>query len=181
MYHDDPRIQVVSLPSDYEATVLLESYRKIGIDAKFITWNSDILRETGKQFDEWFYMQCGLPFDFRWSKFKAPRYRDVEDKLKAILNPRDKYIFVHDDPSRGFEITRDKIQSDLPIIKPVPGLTDNILGYYELISNAEEVHCIPSSFFTWIDSFIKDKPCYLHQYLRMDGSLCTTRNFKVLT
>ncbi len=180
MYSDNPDIEVIKVPSDDEAIQLFNGYQGTETDTLQITWNWAIGSETGIQFDEWFYKGYDIPFNYRWDKFKCPRFLDEEDALFNKYHPAEKYIFVHDDPSRGLTIDRDKIKSDLQIIKPDRSLTDNIFAYYKLIEQAQEVHCMNSCFALLTDSLFHGKPnCYAHKYSRND-SFSTFRNFKVI-
>lgn len=170
MYSDDPKITVIKVKGDPEAEILLEGYKAVGIPTMQVTWNWGVGKQTNIEFDEWFYVGYDLPFEYRWSKCRIPRFPELEDKLFTTLNPtNERYAFVHDDPSRSQYIDSSKINTNLRIIKPVPGLVDNIFAYYSLIEKAEEVHALNSCFALFTDSVFNKENCYVHMYARKDS------------
>jgi hypothetical protein len=106
----------------------------------------------GISFDEAFYKQIGLNFNKRWSDFYVERDNNRERDLVNKLRPADTYAFVHEDPTRNFIIDRTHIASNLNIVTPQDGLTDNIFDYLNIIQHATEIHCIDSCFKLMIDS-----------------------------
>jgi hypothetical protein len=96
------------------------------------------------------YIQAGINPKYMYSKFKVDR-----DKSKEFKIDKENYIFVHDDPERDRNITI--TDSDKYIYKPHSKLTDknqeffqcerpNIFEYLGVIENADEVHCMNSSY-----------------------------------
>ena len=104
--------------------------------------------ETGSTFDELFYQQVGLDFNKRWSEFYVERDVKKEKEFFNTLNLTEgEYIFVHDDHSRGFRISDDRIvNKNLKVFRPSKELTDNVFDYCYLIENAKEIHCMDSTF-----------------------------------
>jgi len=127
--------------------------------------NKEVIRVTNindssMDFDVNFYDSLNIPFDYRWSKFKINRDISKEKELFKHFNiEENNYCFLHDDVSRGLKIN---IDTDLKIIKPELGLTDNILDYCYIIENAKEVHCMDSSFKSLADSLNLDNKLYLY-------------------
>jgi hypothetical protein len=82
------------------------------------------------------------------------------------LNPNEeKYIFVHDDASRGFSIDMDRIKTDHKII--MNDKRFNVFDYITLLENAEEVHFMQSSFKELMCSYeMKKTILYQHNYVR---------------
>lgn len=117
-----------------------------------------------ENFDIQFYKQISLDPKDRYKLFKYDR--DIETELSIRKTFPEKYIFVHDDESRGFGI---KHNSEIPIVKPTKGLTGNIFNFLKTIEDAEEIHCIDSSFKCMIDSLpqiFEEKKLYFHKYAR---------------
>lgn len=117
-------------------------------------------------FDESFYKIAEVDFSIRFDEFFLKRDLELEKKILKKVNPEDeKYVFVHDDSSRGFEIDKNRIQSPHKKI-----YNDNSIPFFNclgLIENAEEVHVMQSSFKDLINSFKFNKPkFYLHEYVR---------------
>jgi hypothetical protein len=107
-----------------------------------------------KEFDDSFYLQNNLPFEYRWSKFFF--IRDIESE-KNIFNKygvtEGNYIFIHDDNSRGINIDESYIlNKSLKVVRPIKGLTDNIFDYCYLMENSKESHFVDSSFRLLFDS-----------------------------
>lgn len=91
--------------------------------------------------DELFYKQLNMPYQYRWDKsyFK----RDEEKEIEALnkVNPSgEPYIFVHDDPQRGFNLN---INSNYKIVKNDPSI--GLFHLFKILSEAEEVHLMESS------------------------------------
>lgn len=113
---------------------------------------------------EAFYYIANIPYQYRNSKFFLERDIIKEENLLKTLNPhKERFIFVHDDPTRGFVISEKKYRSDLKIIKNRPDF--NIFDLIYTLENAEEIHCMPSSILCLIDCLTetaKFKKLFLH-------------------
>jgi hypothetical protein len=95
------------------------------------------------------YIQAGINPKYMYSKFKV-----VRDKSREFTIKNENYIFVHDDPERDRVID---LQTDKFVYKPHSKITDNkqeffqcdrpnIFDYITVIENADEVHCMNSSY-----------------------------------
>lgn len=138
-----------------------------------ITLDRDII---SKSFDENFYLSKSIPFNYRWDNFKCERDYESEKKLyeKMDLNGVD-YVFVHDDSSRGYNIKNDYLKNK-KVIRPVIGFTNNIFDYLTIIENANEIHCMDSSFRMMIDSYPMDKNLFFHTYCRPNRDFAQSKN-----
>lgn len=125
-----------------------------------------------KIWDQEFFRQAGIPFEKRWSEWKAER--DLSRELKPT---RKEYALIHDDPKRGFVIDAKRLPSNLPIDLIEPGWTDNIFDWLTIIENATELHLIDSCFAILADSLpnLKCKRFVIHQYARPKGLMPTYR------
>lgn len=122
-----------------------------------------------KDFDDTFYLQHGVSFDKRWSSFKCDRDMESEKRLFDKFNVKEnEYVFIHDDQSREYEIDESYVvNKDLPIIRPIPGLTDNSFDYCYLMQNSKESHFIDSSFRLIFDSLqLRDTNLFYHLSLK---------------
>jgi hypothetical protein len=142
----------------------------------FIYGRNDVVRigfeylyNTRLNFDEAFYEQSEIPFDYRWSKFYVNRNIESEKSVFDKYNIKEnEYVFLHDDISRGYVIDRTKISTDLPIISPNKEITKNIFDYCYLLENANQIHCMDSSFKLIVDSIGDDTwemPKFYHTYI----------------
>ena len=91
---------------------------------------------------------------------------EKEKEVLNILNPTgEKYIFIHDDSSRGFSIDMSRIKTEYKVI--MNDKRFNVFDYITLIENAEEIHFMQSSFKELMCSYELKKPTlYQHNYVR---------------
>jgi hypothetical protein len=119
-------------------------------------------------FDRSFYNLVNLDFSKRWDDFYFERdiNREIEF-FKSFNIEEKKYIFLHDDKQRGYNINRKFINGDDIILSPNLNLTNNIFDYIYIFLNAKEIHCMDSSFRVLIDSLnINNTKLYFHTYVR---------------
>jgi hypothetical protein len=122
-----------------------------------------------KDFDDSFYIQHNLPFEKRWSSFKCDRDIESEKNIFDKFNVKEgEYVFIHDDKSRGYEIDESYIvNKELPIIRPIIGLTKNSFDYCYLMENSKESHFMDSSFRLIFDSLqLRNTDIFFHLNLK---------------
>jgi hypothetical protein len=120
-------------------------------------------------FDDTFYIQHNISFEKRWSSFRCDRNLKLEKKLFNKYNVKEgEYVFIHDDKSRGYEIDESYIiNKDLPIVRPILGLTKNSFDYCYLMQNSFESHFIDSSFRLIFDSLqLRNSNLFFHINLK---------------
>lgn len=163
MYRDLDKLQVIGVESDSQADHYITSNN---LDCLKIGFNdlSGVMPEL--PFDKAFYKLAGLDFSVRFDEFYFQRDLKKEKKVLNALNPTgEKYIFVHDDASRGFSIDMNKVTKDHKII--MNDKRFNVFDYITLIENAEEIHFMQSSFKELMCSYELKKPIlYQHNYVR---------------
>lgn len=117
-------------------------------------------------FDEAFYHLAGLDFKIRFNDFYIPRDDEREDEVCKTLNPNnEKYIFVLDDPDRGYIIDMNKISSGYKVIRNDYRFL--MFDYLKLLENAEEIHMMQTGFLDLVNSYKMNKPkIYRHTYVR---------------
>ena len=122
----------------------------------------------GVRFDQNFYDQAGINFDFRWSKFEVPRNYKRENEIFRLLGCHSgPYIFLHEDKNREFVINRKRIDSKLKIVEPVTGLSQfSLFDYRKVLEEASEIHLIESSFAAFAESIDLTQKLYAHRYAR---------------
>ena len=132
MYRDEENIHVIEVPNEDEYATIKEfvetnnikNFLKVGHD--FYPWNSE--KELNMGCAEIFYKLVNLDPERRFNDFYYEREESEEDRVLAKLNPENKeFVFVHDDPARGFEISDEKIKEmcgDVHIIRN--DITENI-------------------------------------------------------
>jgi len=117
-------------------------------------------------FDEAFYYLAGLDFSVRFDEFYFERDYEKENKVCKTLNPNnEKYIFVLDDPKRGYNIDMNKVSKEYKIIRN--DFRFGMFDFIKLLENAEEIHTMQTGFLDLINSYKMDKPkIFRHNYVR---------------
>lgn len=121
----------------------------------------ELFGTTNLKIDEIFYQMANVPIENKWSRFFVNRDIEREKSVYGELGLKegDRYIFLHDAETR--KITK-QIQ-DMKII--TPNIHFSLFDLLYTIENAEEIHCINSSFYCLIDSIgIKKDKMFLHKY-----------------
>lgn len=112
---------------------------------------------------ESFYHIANIPWETRNQYFFVERDNTEENRVLDKLNPKkEKFIFIHDDKDRGFEI---KVDTNLKIIRN--DITENMFFMIKLLEEAEEIHCMSSSMLCLIDC-ISSKTSFKKLFLHYD-------------
>ena len=168
MYRDNPNIHVIPLGDagarDHIRMFPGNKYMVVGHTPDFFKLIDD--PSNGKNFDELFFEQYDIPFEYKWSKFYLHRDMDREKEVfHDILGLKDdsQYIFLHESPDRP--ITRE-IPKDIQVIRP-----DNkevgIFDYLYTIHKSQQIHVMNSSFMNLIDCIeLRTQHLYYHEYSR---------------
>jgi hypothetical protein len=164
MYKDDENIKILPFLDDSSVNSFITTQ---GIENETIRIGFDKLYHYDVEtFDESFYRCVNLPFDYRFEKFKFERNTEKEQEILNLLNPTgEPYIYLHDDPSRGYPIDETRVRKDIKIIRNDKRfLMFDMLG---IIENAEEVHIMQTGMKDLINSYVFEKPkFFLHWYVR---------------
>lgn len=99
-----------------------------------------------KSWDTSFYRQVDIDFIERYRFFKLPK-----QKPKNLVKVPDlSYILVHNESSeQKYELS---IDTNLEVFYMNKEEGYHLLSYIDIITNAEEIHCVDSSIFHLIDS-----------------------------
>ena len=181
MFADDPRIHIITIPINTDEWAFVNHFMCVNkhitafIRSQNIIIDNLISMGLVSNFDEGFYSCCGIPFEYRWKKFKTNRNIDEEMRVSLKLNPNnEKYMFVHDEPSLGYNITKIENPNNLKIIKN--DTTESIFNMVGIMENASEIHCMESSIRCLIDHLPNiNCPLYLHK-IRDHGLVSTTKS-----
>lgn len=174
MFDDDTRIRIIPIPEgENEITFVNGVVYKYGI-VDFIRCGFGAIENLTSaglisNFDEAFYVGAGIPFEMKWSKFKLRRDRQEEQRVVNKLNPDGvQFMFVHDDPSRGFVINPHN-PNNLLVIKN--DISEDLFNMIGVLENASEIHCMESSISNLIE-FLSSVTCplYMHKSVRTDSN-----------
>ncbi|WP_143735791.1 hypothetical protein [Polynucleobacter asymbioticus] len=129
------------------ARFLNATYQTVGIH------NIDI-----KRFDESFYDEYKIPFEYRWSKSAVPAGPQSEDLYRKLNPENQQYILVCRTES-GNNTYPLKVEnpSSLKIIEIYPA-TSNIYDWTKLVEDAAEIHSIDTSFLHFVENVLHGKP-----------------------
>jgi len=168
MFKDLKNLKIIPIPNDEYVRSYLSFINKEDYELIEIGFGKRELRE--KYFDRDFYRIANVPFDYRWENFFVKRNYEAENKLFEALGLLQKeYVFIHDDPTRGFIIDKKYIANkNIKIVKPHK--TNNIFEWCQVLENAKEIHCIDSSFRLIADSLkLKTAELFFHySYINKD-------------
>jgi hypothetical protein len=166
MYRDLDNLEIFDFDREEDAIMFVESNTTVKnnlIKPGFEKLDSCLDRMT---FDEAFYHLAGLDFQIRFDEFYIERDMDRENEVCKTLNPDgEKYIFVLDDPDRGYNIDMEKVTNEYKIIRN--DYQFGMFDYIKLLENAEEIHMMQTGFLDLVNSYKMDKPkIYRHNYVR---------------
>ena len=169
MYRDDDHIKVLKVSKEDEYGDVdkiirenkAENFLKIGHE--YYPGRQAELSQN-KNCWEFFYEQIDMPYSVRYDYFYVERDSAEEQRVYDKLNPdNEPFIFVHDDPERGFTLEHKHfLNQDLRII--MNDVTENIFHFTKIIEEAEEIHCMESSFKTLIDFYAKQDNIFYHDF-----------------
>lgn len=149
MYRDQPNIRVVTIEDDNQISPafgahpsVLQTLRQSGHKLLLLGLHRGHV-QPGSGFADVLYDQAGVSRQSRYLNFHV--VRDVT--LETNFAVDGEYLFLHDDPCRGFNIS---LTTDMRIIRPGkadqrPG-SHNIFSFVTLMQNASEIRCIDSAF-----------------------------------
>lgn len=155
MFRDLKHIEVVGVKDDADAILLCDQKNclRLGYFNKELrSFNPDI-------FDQEFYKQARVDFNLRWDDFKV----DFSTNPSFVKNIK----FIHHDKDRNFEI-RPEYYSNYDISTYFPSNKTPFWDHFSYLMNADEIHCINSSFLILADSIREpmNQKLFLHHYAR---------------
>jgi hypothetical protein len=123
------------------------------------------------RFDQSFYAQAKVEFSNRWDSFLVDSLNERADQLRILLRLEDDpYVFIHEDPSRGFIIKRNLLPEGIRVISPLPPSSGyDIWDYGEVLRQADEIHVIESSFAAFVESLDIRSRKSAHRYSRPEA------------
>ena len=143
MYQDNLNIHIIPITEDKEASDICGECLRCGSAINGKKYNNYL-------WDEIFYLDADIPFEYSWIKFNLYRNKTVEQNTYDKLTNSRPYAFIHNAGSDGVDgINYTSIDSKLTLIKSDPSI--NLFAYQKILENAKEIHCINSSFIHLID------------------------------
>lgn len=171
LYQDHPNIRVIPMPQDWTSENVYVEEQKLSRILRINLVHSIIKNfDITPMWDIQLYSNYELSFGLRYSNFRLPKHIEGSDELYKELSGGVPYILVHrysnDFPNGApINIPAFRAANNLPdykIIEIRDGITDNMMHYVKLIENAQEIHCIPSSFHCLVDSIATKARLFFH-------------------
>lgn len=167
MYRDTDKIEVIQVSKEDEYgdvdKVLKETNAKyfVRIGHEYYPGKQAELSQD-KNCWEFFYEQVNIPYNVRYDYFHVERDEKEEQRVFDKLNPNNEpYIFIHEDAARGFTLNREHfLDKSLKTIEN--DVTENIFHFTKILEDAQEIHCMESSFKTLIDFYCKQDNLFYH-------------------
>jgi len=185
MYNDNPNIIVVKIDEkknedqqvfEYVKNNEFEHFLRVGFE------NYPFLKEHlyDKNCWEFFYDQVKIPYSAHVDYFYFERDNKQEQRVYEKLNPKNKpFIFVHDDESRGLKVDRKHFAD--PKLEIVDNdVTENIFYFTKILEEAEEIHCMESSFKSLIDLYAKTDKIFYHDFRNQPLGNYTNKKWNII-
>ncbi len=145
MYRDLKRLKIIPITNDENNEFKeVSSYIKSGDHIEKIGFDYFLKnKDKNKTIDILFYEQLNIDYSKRFELTYWKRDHEREEEFYNEIIKKDKYVFVHDDPSRNFEISDENIPKDFQIVRN--SYKYSIFDYSKIIENAKEIHVMESS------------------------------------
>lgn len=115
---------------------------------------------SSESFDQHFYRRAGLPWEYRYSKFKLP----PNNPQRTV--PRYAFALIHGQASDGARIDPDRIDSDRLQIHVECHLDSPLAAWVDTIAAASSIHCLDSAFIHLVESVPSTDNLFFHSYAR---------------
>ena len=171
MYRDEEKINVIEIPGDNEHLEVANYIQNKGVK-KFVSvghsnypWGQE--EKLGLGCAEIFYILVNMSYDIRFKNFYFEREAHEEQRVYEKLNPTNEdYVFVHDDPSRGFTITDEKVYElagkQIKIIRN--DMEENLFHFTKILENAKQIHCMESCFRSLVETTQVKGELFFHNF-----------------
>lgn len=158
LYGEQPNVDV--FPVDDEAADVADAAHRLNAEILRVGFG----RVDRARFDRSFYEQLGVPFEYRYSKFRLPsRIPHEEDVFHALAGGHERYGLVHREASRGvYALRLPPSMFVIEITRRAGAIFENLLSYRRLIERAAEIHCVNSSVIHLVDSIAPLAALYYH-------------------
>ena len=173
MFRDLPNVEIVEINTQRSKTLYpFVNFFSLG-RRRFHTIKKiyDVDFESGIPSEYQFYKIADVPFRQKWDSFYVERDYGAEKRLESLLKLPERYIFLHDD--NRYPVHTESLPSSIPVVRAIPGLTENAFDYRGIIERASEVHVIDSSFMFLVDCLDYEAPnqkLFIHRYARPNAN-----------
>lgn len=161
MYRDNTNISIIAVRDDQEANEFCKKQQETKVLR--IGFAVGGKRYYNCLWDENFYRNARIDFNYSWSKFFLKPDLESCEKTYQLFNSNDEpYIFVHNiDSTQTDRINYSIINPNKKIILSDPNI--DFFDYYTIIQRASEIHCIDSAFKHLVDRIPTNGSLYYHK------------------
>ena len=142
-------------------------------DVLYVGWDKfteALRRDPSTHCLKFFYEQVGVSLNLMWDNFYYDRNMAKEKEIyydRLGLKDDEEYIFLHDDPVRGFVINRQLVSPNIKVIHLVELEDISILDTLYLVEKSKEVHVGNTGLVPFIELMnIKHNNLNYHKYIR---------------
>lgn len=175
MFADLEDLWIVPLPSTVADSIQVQLGRMLGAlgwEVLRLGFYGDDFFTSGDErpFDQQFYHQANVPFDYRWSKFLLPKHIACDSPTTlARPNPYGSQVFIHEDKVRGFVIDPKYYERATKVVRASKAMGMSFFDFSYALESADEVHLIESSFLALADSISPRGKLFVHEYSRPES------------
>ena len=145
LYKDTNKIEVFKIEHETEVEDITTFLKKNNLTILKVGF-----KKRKPPFNLSFYEQFNLPYNYSFNKFKITRDEEKEESLlkhlKDVYEVKGPYQVVHNQSSYGKVDLQSNKNLPKIYIEKETDLYKNIFLYLKVIENAEEIHCLDSSF-----------------------------------
>lgn len=143
-------------------------------DIKLGFYNPELPQLRGENFIMWFYRQAQMTQADRWKWCPIQDAAELIVQIPSFFNGN--HIFMHHDAKRRFIIDYayggiiNSFKKNVGIFHVEDYAAPSILGYVKMINQANEIHCIDSSFIHLAEALETTGKLFYHQYARPNST-----------
>ena len=163
LYSQNKNIKLIELPKNNE----LETLENYSLDNKLEILQLGFNKVKKTPFNLAYYRQLKIPYSYSFNKYFKPEDINKEKELQVELlnyysaNPS-QIVLIHNESSKGtFELKSIKSNNNIYVTKE-SDIYSNLFLYSKIISEANEIHCLDSSFLHLVERTNTDANLYFH-------------------
>ena len=167
LYKDTNKIEVFKIEHETEVEDISSFAKKNNLTILKVGF-----KKRKPPFNLSFYKQFNLPYNYSFNKFKITRDEEKEESLlkhlKNTYEVKGPYQVVHNQSSYGKVDLQSNKNLPKIYIEKETDLYKNIFLYLKVIENAEEIHCLDSSFLHLVERVNTNANLFFHNIKKLD-------------
>jgi hypothetical protein len=181
LYSENPNVSLFLVDDNNEK----DSIKKYAKKNKLQILNVGFSKVKKQSFNTAFYNQLGLDYQISFDCFYTPKDSIKQKLLEEHLfdyykiDKNKKYNLIHSTSSRATHPLRRKEMANEIFVEKESDLFKNIFLYESLILNANEIHCMNSSFIHIVER-VETKAALFYHEIREPSSLKLFKNWNIV-